>query len=203
MQPTTAEHIEFTCTISKSKQVALQKLLTNYHYQDIISNPDYYAEVHPGFAEYLRGLNGKETEKGGQGKNWLMVTVNPKEEVSLLTFRSRVDKFVGRTFAEMATWAYEQRGEEVENIHGMHAHIFIKRDTKVAPSRIKQFAQTDFGDLVGHEKHIDIRYFKDQDSINGVNYVKGHKADPDKASKHNMDVLWRQMNDIEAYYEKH
>lgn len=85
----------------------------------------------------------------------------------------------------------------------MHAHIFIKRDTKVAPSRIKQFAQTDFGDLVGHEKHIDIRYFKDQDSINGVNYVKGHKADPDKASKHNMDVLWRQMNDIEAYYEKH
>ena len=35
MQPTTREHIDFTCISTKAKQAALQKLLTNYHYQDI------------------------------------------------------------------------------------------------------------------------------------------------------------------------
>lgn len=202
MQPTTREHIDFTCISTKAKQAALQKLLTNYHYQDIISNADYYQEVDPKFAEYLNSLNGKETEKGGKGKNWVMVTVNPKPDVSILTLRSRVDKFVGRTFAQMAIWAYEQRGEEITDIHGIHAHIFIKRDTKVSPARIKQFAQSDFTDIVGNDKHIDIRWFKDEDSINGVNYVKGIKADPDKQTKREVDILWRTMNELQNYYEK-
>ncbi|SNW62529.1 Hypothetical protein ORPV_625 [Orpheovirus IHUMI-LCC2] len=67
----------------KETEVVLQKLLTNYHYQDIISNPDHYAEVDPKFAEYLRGLAGKDTEKGEQGKNFLLVPVKQEEKVNV------------------------------------------------------------------------------------------------------------------------
>ena len=96
MQPTTREHIDFTCISTKAKQAALQKLLINYHYQDIISNADYYQGVDPKFAEYLNSLNGKESEKGGKGKNWVMVTVNPKPDVTILTLRSRGDIVTGK-----------------------------------------------------------------------------------------------------------
>lgn len=202
MQPLDSSHVEFTACNSKAKQSALTKLLTEFHTQNILDNPEYYEVVSPDFANFLRNKSGKAAEKGGHGKYWALITVNPKPEVTIENLKQSVEKFVNRTFAEVAIWAFEQRGEEVANIHGIHSHIFVRRKADVAPARIKAFATKDFGNLVGNEKHIDIKYFTDADSINGINYVKGVKKSEEKVQKVTMDKLWRQTVGLEDYYEK-
>lgn len=74
--------------------------------------------------ETKKELTAKEHNNG-----YCFITINPKPDVSLDTFKKQVEKAVNRNMFVQVRYVYEQRGTNMDEAgKGFHTHILAKRN---------------------------------------------------------------------------
>lgn len=140
--------------------------------------------------------------------NVLFITINPRPDVSLDEFIKSMNKFKSKVWIEDYIYVYEQRGTtEQESGKGFHAHILLwKPDNKKSHEVIRETKNT-FKNIcsIDNPSILNIKNCKDEDIEKRKNYMLGHKnteIDPSKQVKQEIDLIWRERNNIENYYQK-
>lgn len=140
--------------------------------------------------------------------NVLFITINPRPDVSLEEFIKSMNKFKSKVWIEDYIYVYEQRGTtEQESGKGFHAHILLwKPDNKKSHEVIRETKNT-FKNIcsIDNPSILNIKNCKDEDIEKRKNYMLGHKnteIDPSKQVKQEIDLIWRERNNIENYYQK-
>lgn len=140
--------------------------------------------------------------------NVLFITINPRPDVSLEDFMRAMNKFKSKVWIEDYIYVYEQRGiTKEESGKGFHSHILLwKPDNKKSHEVIRETKNT-FKNIcsIDNPSILNIKNCKDEDIEKRKNYMLGHKnteADPSKQVKQEIDLIWRDRNNIENYYQK-
>lgn len=130
------------------------------------------------------------------------VTINPKPDAELTDFIHVVEKIVTKSWIEGYVYTYEQRGTDMDTLGtGFHAHLLFPKGDK-PPSHISRELQNTCKHIVGNPKHVHIVYITDDDVLQKIRYMQGHKTADDKALKVTMDKVWRNEHGFDdIYYE--
>lgn len=127
----------------------------------------------------------------------VMLTVNPKPDVSIEDFFLKVNRFAERRTVSPYLWAYafEQRSTG-DDYHGHHCHMLFYGQR---PSAILRDAQSTFKKMVGNatsSHHINVKRVN-YDA--GHRYIEGFKKGILKVT-HASDLIWRSENNIADIY---
>lgn len=143
---------------------------------------------------------------------WLFLTINPRPDITLETFRKKIEKTLASKIFVSSLAVLEQRGSTDETCgNGMHAHILFKRITPLneglPPSNIKRNFKDSYKKIC---KVSDTRILNFQfipfDSENDDNakykyrYMIGEKTGADKKLKQKFDKIWREKENIPPYF---
>jgi len=157
---------------------------------------------------YLRSRNLKEGKKPSQSpiKGWCLITINPDtSKLSLEEFITLMLKTFQRKLFNSATIAFEQRGEDADNLgYGFHCHALVQLGDGKKPKDVRRDLARSFvkgkNPICGNPKHIDVRRLAtSRDKHNAFAYISGEK-DASKTDKALMDIEWREINKIEPLY---
>lgn len=142
-------------------------------------------------------------EKKSEITEYMFITINPDPSLNI-SVKALYDKLC-KTCKSIRILDYiftlEQRGEN-ESECGIkpHMHLLIKHKFPKM-CKLKDHLRNNFKQIVGNDKHIDIRCCKNiQDVINRYNYIKGNKIDESKMKKVHIDRIWRQRWNIQDTY---
>ena len=140
--------------------------------------------------------------------NVLFITINPRPDVLLEEFMKAMNKFKSKVWIEDYIYVYEQRGiTEEESGKGFHAHFLLwKPDNKKSHEVVRETKNT-FKNIcsIDNPSILNIKNCKDEDIEKRKNYMLGHKnadIDPSKQVKQEIDLIWRNRNNIENCYQK-
>lgn len=130
-------------------------------------------------------------------KKIVWVTVNPKPDISLESFKARVDNYLKRKFVLNPLYRYEQRGETEEELgRGFHVHILFDKSDQISPAQIIKYTQNSFKYITGNSKHIDIKIYPYEYRKEKEDYLNGIKWDKEKEEKLKIDKLFREKNGL-------
>lgn len=181
--------------------------LSVYRRKNNVENND-IGYVHP---EYLRqdisqlaheALTTKTSERLDGRKSqtdYVFVTVNLQEDrYPADKFFDLVSRYVKLVIVDSYRYVFEQRGETPTDFHGIHSHIFFKRQRK--PSEVLKETKRFFTCCVGNPNAINVKYISKEDYDKVCNYIEGKKADPSKHLKQENDRLFRQTFGLDSIY---
>lgn len=159
-----------------------------------------YAEM-----ESLKSELSKKSENDDE-KYAAFITVNPAASTikDFDALRVKVERCVSKRWVKKYQYCYEQRSSDPENIHGLHAHILIRREIK--PSHTEREIRSTFAKLVGDPKrHIHISWKKLAWVDDKLEYMNGHKTgvasdDVKKSEKTPVDDEMRRRLGIQKTY---
>lgn len=140
--------------------------------------------------------------------NILFITINPRPDVLLAEFVKHMKKLISKVWIEDYIYCMEQRGTTQEDSgKGFHSHILIwKPDNKKSHEVIREIKNTMKNICsIDNPSILNIQNCKEEDVNKRKNYMiglKGLKHDPTKQEKQNVDIGWRERNNLEPYYEK-
>ncbi len=145
----------------------------------------------------------KELVAKDHNNGYCFITINPKKDVDLDTFRDKIDKFVKRNMFQEYRYVLEQRGATADATgKGFHAHLLLKRNLDYKPSKIGVNTKNSFKGITDVDnpailniQHIGEDFAKDKDE-----YMTGVKTGEGKDEKQAIDILWRKENNIESVY---
>lgn len=148
----------------------------------------------------LRAEERRQAKKDKETGPYIWLTVNPSKD-DLPSLVKKVEKAVAKKWILGYAYAYEQRGESIEDIHGYHAHILIERGEK-RPSDARKELWNTFktlfpGQVAHYTGTFHLRFVEDRENFDS--YLRGIKKG-DKDKKGEIDALWREINGLEAYY---
>lgn len=109
-------------------------------------------DLHSGLNQIIKSNSGKLKEQNARINNngWVFITVNPKPDVSFDKFVQKVTKLVNRKMWQYVEYAYEQRSDDAENVHGYHVHILCRRNLNYKPSKCIKNTRNTFKGIVGN-----------------------------------------------------
>lgn len=149
--------------------------------------------------------NTSEERKENLG-NILWLTVNPSSETPLQYFCKLVDKCFMKKWITKYIYVYEQRGTTEDEIgKGFHLHAIIyKPDNKPRAHCIRELANS-FKKVcdVSNYHLFNTKWIGEEEYIRKVEYITGEKKSSEennKSLKQDMDILFRQQNNLQPYY---
>lgn len=193
-QATLDSEVEKRLRKYKMKQAALLKATEEFYLKnermriqlelnDDISKEDYEE------SRRLKQLV-KDKKKEADSKYACFITINPKE--NKLTDFQKLDNCVKKALSKCWVtdycYCYEQRSNDPHDIHGLHTHILLRRNTR--PSNLEREIRNTFKGIVGKpDKHIDIKYIKKEWINDKLEYMSGHKTGTDQSGKPKQDKV--------------
>jgi hypothetical protein len=117
------------------------------------------------------------------------------------------DKLCSKKSMEKYSYTYEQRGECLEDIgKGLHMHFLIARGDKKPAEWTRELYNT-FKPFTGFslddfKKHRMCCFISKDWAQDKIEYMSGKKWDQKKDLKCEMDVVFRQQNNLEILYNK-
>ena len=138
-------------------------------------------------------IYGEEQEENPELDS-LLLTINPSPSVKVEDFVAKVFSFVERKIISPKVWAYcfEQRSVSAR-VHGVHAHIVL---CDIKPSALKKWAYSTFKNMVGNEKHVDVRR---TNYDRAIKYLEGFKKGQEKPTRQR-DINFRKKYDLKDIY---
>lgn len=141
--------------------------------------------------------------------NYIWITINPKPEVTLKKFISKIKQIIKYKWVLSYWYSLEQRGEDNEKRgEGMHCHMLLKIPTgKRIPDIRAQLTKVLISSIIGTKKHVhfvtprEIKLSPDQFMEDKLEYLEGHKWDSEKDVKIEQDLIWREENNLENIYK--
>lgn len=177
---------------------AVKKVMSKYYEQYVADQVESGAPSDPITSELISAIMSK---KKACTSSHCFVTINPVSLISFSEFQRAVEKAMSKKWITDYLYAYEQRSDSLDSVHGYHVHILFKRNDK-APSQIRNEFNNTFKHIVGHTRSIDIQFDSSKMYKNRISYILGNKKDKEKLVKTNVDVLWRQSIGLQPYYVK-
>jgi hypothetical protein len=155
--------------------------------------------------EYEKELRTKKQDLTAKEHNngFCFITISPKESVSLANFKKTVEKAVARNMFTSYLYVYEQRGKNTdEKGKGFHAHILVKRNLNYKPSKVANNLKNTFKDMtnVNNPQLLNIQHIGNDFAKDKVEYITSLKTDEGKDVKQEIDVIWRQAEDLLPFY---
>lgn len=136
-----------------------------------------------------------------RGGDCFFVTVNPAEVTTLKAFVTLTQKFCARKIIKSAQYVYEQRSDTVAKMgYGKHVHMLIRTPVHTRVSDMTRNVYSTFKTIVGNQHHCDVKVCKPCDVIKRLKYMQGLKQGEAKLKKVLIDPIWRETNDLLAWY---
>lgn len=132
----------------------------------------------------------RDGRKSDEVKEFVFLTVNPPDQLPYQKLVKAVEQFSKLSVVKRCQYAFEQRGEVIDDFHGFHVHILFERAKK--PSECKKEWERIFLPLVPDRAKIKFWSQHTLDKCKGaIGYLSGIKDDEKKASKIENDVAMR------------
>lgn len=134
---------------------------------------------------------------------YIFLTVNPNPRISLKDFVYTCDKMMSKTWMTNYLYCYEQRGETPEECgKGYHFHAIIEKPANKAYSHIIRELATSANKLcdTSDYHYYNLKNISDEEKERKITYITGRKADSAKWLKQDMDIPFREKNNLKSYY---
>ena len=164
----------------------------------------------------LKGIEEKNNEqlriKTAQAHNnlYLFITINPKPSIELDFFKKKIFKLVSRRLFDNCLYVFEQRGTTVEEAgKGFHCHILAQRNLNYKPFKVTECIKNSVKTLVNLKNCttnlkkgtvLNVQYIGEEFAKDKREYLLGSKTGEGKDKKQEIDVIWRQKNNLKVYY---
>lgn len=137
---------------------------------------------------------------------YALITIRPAPGTCPVYFVKAVADFIERPWVRGAEYHFEQTGEcEQELGDGFHVHIVAICKKSIRVQEILESAAKDFeckySIQIGNNRN---KFLKTETDLEyALNYIRGDKHDPTKATAVTLNNEWRQLMDIQdVYYAK-
>lgn len=183
------------------KRLAMRKALVSIYSQYYICQiyDGKFDEIAPKLKLIREEL---DLSKDKRATDWMFITINPKDSVSIKLILQTMEKLVSKKWIEQYIYVIEQRGIEDEDVRGIHAHLLLHRNTK-KPAQLKREIQNTCLKIcdVSNPHILNFRYLPtDKDVVQSHNYITGTKADVEKHPKQAKDIYFRKYYNIQPFY---
>lgn len=132
-----------------------------------------------------------------RGWKYMFVTINLLEDIHIDTILRQCEKCVTKVWIRKFLYCIEQRGETIEDIHGLHVHMLLELFPGKRTGRCKGEIYNTFKHLVGNRLCVNARF--SMNCTNFVKYIFGEKSE-DKMAKVLIDRKMRKKLGIENVY---
>jgi len=135
--------------------------------------------------------------------NYIFLTINPNPLITLQEFISVITKMMTKPWIEQYLYAYEQRGETLEECGGgFHFHAIIEKPSNKSYIHILNEFKSSGNKVCNTSciKFFNIKQMSEEEKTRKIPYIVGRKADPSKWLKQDMDIPFRQRNNLLSYY---
>lgn len=138
-------------------------------------------------------------------KPFYFITINPKNTVKPEEFFEYINTYMATseyTRDQRYVYAFEQRGDSADTIHGYHCHLLLEKRIPRPENMYVTLRKALFRmDWIGDNKHVDVKHIGTQDLPKVMNYITGTKSDEEKQAKQICDVLMRRKYELQPFYK--
>lgn len=138
---------------------------------------------------------------------WMFVTVNPRNDVTLKDFQSKIDKLLKKKWIDNYIYCIEQRSVEPNVYSGIHTHMLIHNSVNKKFSEFKREFVSTVSSICDAQNSsiLNFRSVKDDTDLKKmISYIKGTKdVSKDKTYKSDQianTVQFRLDNEIDPIY---
>jgi len=152
---------------------------------------------------YKRYMYIGEKEKIREKCPYLFLTINPNPHITLGEFVSIMTKMMTKPWMNEYLYVFEQRGEtEGECGKGFHFHAIIKKPTNKSYAHILRELSSSANKVCDSSvaNFFNIKNISEEEKERKINYITGRKADEMKHAKQEMDIPFRQRNNLLSFY---
>lgn len=190
---------------SKCKQLAFRRALINFYtkkYEVMLENGL--------FDETLTDVKEARQTIDDLSKNcteWMFVTVNPRNDVTLEDFQIKIDKLLKKKWIDNYIYCIEQRSVEPNVYSGIHTHMLIHNSVNKKFSEFKREFVSTVNSICDAQNPsiLNFRSVKDDSDLKKmISYIKGSKdVSKDKTYKSDQianTIQFRLDNEIDPIY---
>lgn len=184
--------------MQKCMEKAKMKILTNASHAWLMADPARMVDSYWSHND-IEMLSEYYKKCGRGGYKFVFITVNPESHIQLSMFMRKLKKCCRKVWITKHLFCLEQRGDTPSNMgNGMHSHMLFEIKPGKRKSEITREVRNTFKYLVGNLLEINFKW--SMTATNFENYINGIKKSDDKKEKCEMDLIWREQNDLEATY---
>jgi len=135
--------------------------------------------------------------------DYIFLTINPNPLITLKEFISVITKMMSKPWIEEYLYCYEQRGEtEAECGKGFHFHAIIRKPSNKSYAHIINEMSSSANKVCDSKcvKFFNIKQISSEEKNRKIEYIIGRKADAAKWLKQDMDIPFRERNNLLSYY---
>lgn len=151
----------------------------------------------------IRYENMKQKEINKNKCPYIFLTINPNPNVTIGEFVKVITRMMSKTWIVNYLYVYEQRGEdEGECGKGFHFHAIIKKPDNLVPSHIQRELASSIKKVCDTSciHFFNIKNISEEEKDRKIIYITGSKADEQKHLKQQMDIPFRNNNDLKSFY---
>ena len=144
----------------------------------------------------------QQTEQKNKYK-YLFLTINPNPHITLKEFIVATTKMMSKPWIAKYLYCYEQRGETEEECgKGFHFHAIIEKPDGKSYAHILRELSSSANKLCDTScmNFFNIKNISEEEKNRKITYITGQKADALKHAKQQMDIPFRQRNNLLSFY---
>lgn len=134
---------------------------------------------------------------------YIFLTINPNPQVTLKEFIRCIEKMMSKPWITKYLYVLEQRGETLADVgKGFHFHgIIEKPSNKSYQHMVRELASTANKVCDTSNFHFyNLKNISEEEKERKIVYITGCKADVAKHKKQEMDIVFRESNNLLSYY---
>jgi len=148
--------------------------------------------------EFLR-----KSEEIKENYKYIFLTINPNPQITLLDFINKINKMMSKKWITNYLYVYEQRGESLGEIgKGFHFHLILEKPKTKKYSEMLRELSNSANAVCDSSSYnfFNIKSISEEEKERKIVYITGRKADETKHLKQDMDIIWRQQNNLLSHY---
>jgi hypothetical protein len=139
----------------------------------------------------------KESKCDFDRSRYCLLTVNPEPDTPVSLFKTLMERCIRKKWIKKSYYCFEWRDMN----KGLHSHAVLTCEKKKRPSEMKREIYSTFKDIVGNEKHINIKPILAVDEYTRArNYLIGIKGGKLKKNN-NYDIEYRKKYNLMNIYK--
>jgi len=145
----------------------------------------------------------KKQNEINENSQYFFLTINPKPSVALGEFIKVINKLMSKKWLDNYLYVYEQRGEDLSELgKGFHFHLIFKKPKTLCYRHILRELSNSSKSLcdTSNPGVFNLKSISEEEKERKIVYITGRKADDAKHLKQDMDIIWRQNNNLLSHY---
>lgn len=134
---------------------------------------------------------------------YIFLTINPNSHITFREFQKVMTKMMSKVWIKQYLYVFEQRGEGfLECGKGFHFHAIIKKQPSKSYQHMVRELSSSANKVCDTSNYhfFNLKNISEEEKERKIVYITGRKADTAKHLKQDMDVLFRQENNLLSYY---